>query len=74
MGPGWDRACDPWLCSQTRIWCQTRYGLRYAARFLLILSHISKYSMKKYSIIIGYLKNEGRGGHIHRLFKKNGGQ
>ena len=33
MGPGRDRTCDPWICSQTRICCQTRYRLRYAARY-----------------------------------------
>ena len=33
MGPGWDRSRDPWICSQTRICCQTCYRLRYAARF-----------------------------------------
>ena len=32
MGPGWDRTRDRWICSQTRICCQTRYRLRYAAR------------------------------------------
>ena len=32
MGPGRDRTHDPWICSQTRICCQTRYRLRYAAR------------------------------------------
>ena len=31
MGPGRDRTRDPWICSQTRICCQTRYQLRYAA-------------------------------------------
>ena len=33
MGPGRDRIYNPWICSQTRICCQTRYRLRYAARF-----------------------------------------
>ena len=32
MGPDRDRTRDPWICSQTRICCQTRYRLRYAAR------------------------------------------
>ena len=32
MGPGRDRTRDPWICSQTRICCQTRYQLRYRAR------------------------------------------
>ena len=32
MGPGRDRTRDPWICSQTRTCCQTRYRLRYAAR------------------------------------------
>ena len=32
MGPGRDRTRDPWICSQTRICCQTRYRLRYEAR------------------------------------------
>ena len=30
MGPGRDRTRDPWICSQTRICCQTRYRLRCA--------------------------------------------
>ena len=34
MGPGRDRTRHPWNCSQTRICSQTRYRLRYAARFL----------------------------------------
>ena len=29
MGPGRDRTRDPWICSQTRICCQTRYRLHY---------------------------------------------
>ena len=33
MGPGRDRTRDPWICSQIRICNQTRYRLRYAARF-----------------------------------------
>ena len=33
MGPGRDRTRDPWICGQTRICSQTRYRLRYAARF-----------------------------------------
>ena len=33
MVPGRDRTRDPWICSQTRICNQTRYRLRYAARF-----------------------------------------
>ena len=32
MGPGRDRTREPWICSQTRICCQTHYRLRYAAR------------------------------------------
>ena len=35
MAPGRDRTRDPWICSQTRICCQTRCRLRYAARFKL---------------------------------------
>ena len=31
MGPGPDQTIDPWICSQTRICCQTRYQLRYTA-------------------------------------------
>ena len=33
MGPGGDQTHDLWICSQTRICCQTRYRLRYATRF-----------------------------------------
>ena len=33
MGPGRDRTRDPLICSQLRICNQTRYGLRYAARW-----------------------------------------
>ena len=32
MGPDRYQTRDPWICSQTRICCQTRYRLRYAAR------------------------------------------
>ena len=32
MGPGPDRTRYPWICSQTRICCQTWYQLRYAVR------------------------------------------
>ena len=35
MGPGRDRTRDPWIRSQTRICCQTRYRLRYAARLTI---------------------------------------
>ena len=31
MGPGRDQTRGPCICSQTRICCQTRYRLRYAA-------------------------------------------
>ena len=31
MGPGRDWTRDPWICSQTRICCQTLYRLRYSA-------------------------------------------
>ena len=34
MGPGRDRTRDPWICSQTRICCQTHYRLCYGARYL----------------------------------------
>ena len=30
------RDCDPWICSQTHICCQTRYRLRYQARYFFI--------------------------------------
>ena len=33
MGPSRDRTRDPWIYSQTRICSQTRYRLRYAARY-----------------------------------------
>ena len=38
MGPDRDRTRDPWICSQTRICSQTCYRLRYAARYLNLLS------------------------------------
>ena len=31
MEPGWSQTRDPWICSQTRICCQTHYRLCYAA-------------------------------------------
>ena len=37
MVPGRDRTRDPWICSQTRICNQTRYLLRYAARYTIIV-------------------------------------
>ena len=39
MGPDRDRTRDPWICSQTRICCQTRYRLRYAARRKIKKTH-----------------------------------
>ena len=33
MGLGRDRTGNPWICSQTRICCQTSYRLRYVAWF-----------------------------------------
>ena len=42
MGPGRDRTRDPWICSQTCICSQTRYRLRYAARFL---QHVNPLTM-----------------------------
>ena len=33
MGPDRDQTRDPWISSQTRICCQPRYQLRYAARY-----------------------------------------
>ena len=36
VGPGRDRTRDPWICSQLRICNQTRYWLRYAARYTFI--------------------------------------
>ena len=36
MVPGRDRTRDPWICSQTRIYGQSRYRLRYAARFSIL--------------------------------------
>ena len=35
IGPGRDRTRDPWICNQTRICCQTRFQLRYAAVYFL---------------------------------------
>ena len=34
MGPGRDQTRDSSICSQTRICCQTRYRLPYAARYM----------------------------------------
>ena len=45
MGPGWDRTPDPWICSQTRICCQTCYWLRYAARYWVL------YNGQKHSLL-----------------------
>ena len=41
MGPGRDRTRDLWVCSQTRICCQTRYRLSYVARFRPPLTKLS---------------------------------
>ena len=48
MGPGRDRTRDPWICSQTRICCQTRYRLRYAARFTSLRSENTRISLLSY--------------------------
>ena len=37
MGPGRDRTRDPWIFSQERIYSQTRYRLRYTARWLTLV-------------------------------------
>ena len=37
---------DHWICSQTRICCQTHYRLRYAARYQSNLNHWSVLSVK----------------------------
>ena len=39
MRPGRDGTRDPWICSQIRICCQTRYRLRYAARSANNVNH-----------------------------------
>ena len=49
MGLGWNRTRDPWICSQTRICCQTRYRLRYVARYKSKLK--ASYVTKKFSVI-----------------------
>ena len=51
MGPGRDRTRDPWICSQTRICCQTRYRLRYAARltWTLPLLRVWTYAVESHS-------------------------
>ena len=58
MGPGRDRTRDPWICSQTRICCQTRYRLRYAAR----LERVQKKDTKKgfYSTLFLVPKKNGK--------------
>ena len=33
MGPCCDRTCNSWICTQTGIYSQTRYWLRYVARY-----------------------------------------
>ena len=44
MGPGRDRTRDPWICSQLRICNQTRYRLRYAARYAWIRTTLTIYT------------------------------
>ena len=55
MGPGRDPTCDPWICSQTHICCQTIYGLRYEASSNNCW-HFNIYQQDKYDI--GDLKQE----------------
>ena len=45
MVPGRDRTRDPWICSQTHICSQTRYRLRYAARYI---SYASRTFIRRY--------------------------
>ena len=45
MGPGRDQTCDPWICSQTLICCQTCYRLRYVAQ-KLVEQHAASYKGK----------------------------
>ena len=44
MGPGWDRTRDPWIYSQTHLCSQTRYRLRYAARWIHYCEHEKSWS------------------------------
>ena len=39
IGPVRDRTREPWICSQTRICCQTRYRLRCAVRYIKVNSN-----------------------------------
>ena len=41
MGLGWERTHNPWIFSQTRSCCQTRYQVRYAARWIFLLSKVN---------------------------------
>ena len=45
MGLGRDRTRDPWICSQTRICCQTRYRLRYATRYIACACSFMEHSI-----------------------------
>ena len=51
MGPGRDRTRDPWICSQTRIYCQRRYRLRYATS----LCHITEASASLVKILKSHI-------------------
>ena len=54
MGPGRDRTRDPWICSQTRICCQTLYRMRYAARYHEYVNKLMHMRLEIISLRFGY--------------------
>ena len=59
MGQGRDCTRGPWICSQTRICCQTLYRLRYTAQYQYtvkpVLSGYSKIDKTKVLMTDGSL-------------------
>ena len=53
MEPGWDQTGNPWICSQTRICCQTRYRQHFAAHFFPL------------SLYCGYSREPSLGDALH---------
>ena len=78
MGPGRDRTRDTWISSQTRICCQTRYRLRYAARYqqeqkcIIIYNKVVPGTHLNTQWIVPYWTRSGKGRLTTRLSRGGG--
>ena len=64
MGPCQDRTRHPWICSQTRICCQTCYRLCYVARY----GHVETVSSPNHIFTLGKLNKAFNQFFMHTLW------